>query len=162
VEFPYSDGSAKFVAPFVGVYDQPSKHVSETVKSSPKAVTVSHSIGGTVYYVTIASEAAIQCERPDTNAHRYIFTGTATLRLSINFALTAPTDLPNLCTILQASADHWRSYWETGGFIDVVSHSTDVRADELQRRIVLSMYLMAVNASGRNPPQESGLVNNGW
>jgi len=32
----------------------------------------------------------------------------------------------------------------------------------LERRIVLSQYLMAVNEAGSSPPQESGLVNNGW
>src|ERR1700749_11851 len=33
---------------------------------------------------------------------------------------------------------------------------------ELERRIVLSQYLMKVNEAGSLPPQESGLVNNGW
>ena len=33
---------------------------------------------------------------------------------------------------------------------------------ELERRIVLSQYLLAVNEAGSLPPQESGLVNNGW
>jgi hypothetical protein len=32
----------------------------------------------------------------------------------------------------------------------------------LERRIVLSQYLLAVNEAGSLPPQESGLYNNGW
>jgi hypothetical protein len=35
-------------------------------------------------------------------------------------------------------------------------------AIELQRRIILSQYNLAVNEAGRDSPQESGLVNNGW
>ncbi len=33
---------------------------------------------------------------------------------------------------------------------------------ELERRIVLSQYVMAINEAASMPPQESGLVNNGW
>lgn len=35
-------------------------------------------------------------------------------------------------------------------------------AKELQRRTILSQYLLAVNSASDFPPQESGLVNNGW
>lgn len=43
-----------------------------------------------------------------------------------------------------------------------LSSTGDSRVEELQRRIVLSQYLVAVNCAGHDPPQESGLVNNGW
>ena len=44
----------------------------------------------------------------------------------------------------------------------ILSGSKDPRWLELERRIVLSQYLMRANESGLFPPQESGLVNNGW
>ncbi|APU20865.1 hypothetical protein UA75_14275 [Actinoalloteichus sp. GBA129-24] len=43
-----------------------------------------------------------------------------------------------------------------------LSGSADERWPELERRIVLSQYHLAVNEAGSEPPQESGLVNNGW
>ena len=49
----------------------------------------------------------------------------------------------------------------TGGVIDL-SGNTDPRAAELERRIVLSQYLMAVHDSGPLPPQETGLGVNSW
>jgi len=55
----------------------------------------------------------------------------------------------------------WPAYWKSGGAIDL-SESRDPRWKELERRIVLSQYLMKVNEAGSLPPQESGLVNNGW
>ena len=55
----------------------------------------------------------------------------------------------------------WPAFWRSGGAIDL-SGSRDPRWQELERRIVLSQYLMAVNEAGSLPPQESGLVNNGW
>ncbi|MET1056619.1 MAG: hypothetical protein ABWY16_15025, partial [Pedobacter sp.] len=63
--------------------------------------------------------------------------------------------------IKAASIQHWQRFWQSGGAIDL-SQSKDTRWKELERRIVLSEYLMAVNESGQLPPQESGLVNNGW
>jgi protein-glucosylgalactosylhydroxylysine glucosidase len=55
----------------------------------------------------------------------------------------------------------WKSFWERGGAIDFAG-STDPRADELERRVVLSQYLTAVNCSGKYPPQETGLTCNSW
>jgi hypothetical protein len=57
--------------------------------------------------------------------------------------------------------DHWKAYWTEGAAVDF-SGSTDPRAAELERRVVLSQYLMAVNAAGELPPQEEGLFSNSW
>lgn len=68
----------------------------------------------------------------------------------------------NFQKTLKASSVHWQTFWNTGGAIDL-SESKDVRWKELERRVVLSQYLLAVNEAGSLPPQESGLVNNsGW
>lgn len=60
-----------------------------------------------------------------------------------------------------ASSSHWSDYWQSGGAIEL-AESTDPRAAELERRIVLSQYLMAVNCAGHAPPQETGLTFNSW
>jgi hypothetical protein len=49
----------------------------------------------------------------------------------------------------------------TGGAIDL-SGNDDPRAAELERRIVLSQYVMAVHDAGSLPPQETGLGVNSW
>jgi hypothetical protein len=38
-----------------------------------------------------------------------------------------------------------------------LAHSKDKRAIELERRVVLSQYLTAIQCSGSMPPQETGL-----
>lgn len=53
------------------------------------------------------------------------------------------------------------SYWESGAFVDLTATDNE-NATELQRRIILSQYLLAVNEAGRDSPQESGLVDIGW
>ncbi|HNY40358.1 MAG TPA: glycoside hydrolase family 65 [Bryobacteraceae bacterium] len=60
-----------------------------------------------------------------------------------------------------ASERHWARFWSTGGAVDL-SGSTDSRAAELERRIVLSQYLTAIQCSGSAPPQETGLTCNSW
>ncbi len=72
-----------------------------------------------------------------------------------------PRRLPDAETTFAASRQSWPAYWRSGGAVDL-SESQDPRWRELERRIVLSQYLMKVNEAGSQPPQESGLVNNGW
>lgn len=55
----------------------------------------------------------------------------------------------------------WADFWQRGGAIDL-SEARDPRAMELERRMVLSLYLMAVNSCGRMPPAETGLTCNSW
>lgn len=69
--------------------------------------------------------------------------------------------LPSAGETIAAAANDWPRFWMSGGAIDL-SDSTDPRWNELERRIVLSQYLMKINEAGDWPPQESGLVNNGW
>lgn len=59
------------------------------------------------------------------------------------------------------SARHWQRFWNEGAAIDL-SGSRDERAPELERRIVLSQYLTAIQCSGSMPPQETGLTVNSW
>ena len=55
----------------------------------------------------------------------------------------------------------WYKYWNSGGAIDF-SGSTDPGAFELERRIILSQYLMRAQEAGSFPPQETGLTYNSW
>ncbi|SEI74354.1 Glycosyl hydrolases family 43 [Arthrobacter sp. yr096] len=63
--------------------------------------------------------------------------------------------------VAAASAAYWPRFWSSGGAIELDA-TDDARAKELERRIVLSQYLTAINCSGSLPPQETGLVCNSW
>jgi hypothetical protein len=60
-----------------------------------------------------------------------------------------------------ASRNHWERFWTSGAAIDL-SSAADPRARELERRIVLSQYLTAIQCAGTLPPQETGLTCNSW
>jgi hypothetical protein len=84
--------------------------------------------------------------------------------LEVVFAFS-PTEiaepLPDFQAVRTAAAQHWQQFWMSGGAIDF-SQCTDPRAAELERRVVLSQYLTAIQCSGSCPPQETGLVCNSW
>ncbi|HEX4350858.1 MAG TPA: hypothetical protein VH251_10740 [Verrucomicrobiae bacterium] len=61
----------------------------------------------------------------------------------------------------EAAQKSWNHFWQNGGAIDL-SGSKDPRWFELERRIVLSQYLTAIQNAGENPPQETGLTYNSW
>jgi hypothetical protein len=69
--------------------------------------------------------------------------------------------VPGFGETTAAAADHWRRFWSTGGAIDL-SGSRDPRWRELERRIVLSRYLTAIQSAGTLPPQETGLTYHSW
>ena len=76
----------------------------------------------------------------------------------------APVSNPKPDSFAQAKAaarKHWNTFWQTGGAIDL-SGSQDPRWHELERRIVLSQYLTAIQDAGKNPPPETGLTYNSW
>jgi len=77
------------------------------------------------------------------------------------YASTANFTLPTFADILNSSQVHWNNFWSTGGAVDL-SQSKDPRWNELERRIVLSEYLTAIQSTGKNPPAETGLTMNSW
>ncbi|HEU5397450.1 MAG TPA: hypothetical protein VFV81_09795, partial [Verrucomicrobiae bacterium] len=70
-------------------------------------------------------------------------------------------DVPSFSLVKREAGKHWNRFWSTGGAIDL-SGSRDPRWFELERRIVLSEYLTAIQDAGEYPPQETGLTYNSW
>jgi len=83
------------------------------------------------------------------------------LELVCVFAPKTNARLTNFTEAKNAAQQNWNSFWQTGGAIDL-SGSKDPRWFELERRIVLSQYLTAIQSAGENPPQETGLTYNSW
>ena len=69
--------------------------------------------------------------------------------------------VPSFDEVSAASVQGWKDYWSQGGMADL-SGSADPRAAEIERRIVISQYLMKVNNAGSFPPAETGLTCLSW
>lgn len=118
----------------------------------------------TRYLVSLAfaRQAKVTLEKP----HLFILQpqlGVTSFDLSCRFTPNADASaVPSVEATQKAGAQGWQKFWSEGAAIDL-SGSTDPRWMELERRIVLSQYLLAVQEAGSLPPQESGLFNNsGW
>jgi protein-glucosylgalactosylhydroxylysine glucosidase len=159
-EFPY--GSASIQA---ADWNQTDKHCTRLSTRNRNRVMVHRSLDLDSYSVAI--EWTGQAKLESESEHRLLLSQPRSARASrlefvASFAPHASeSSLPSVATTLAASNDHWQHFWSEGGAVEL-SDSTDRRAAELERRIVLSQYLTAIQCSGSLPPQETGLTVNSW
>lgn len=160
-DFPYSDRN-KFDAPFVGVWNATTNH-STSLESADNQAVITHTLDDNSYYMVAQWVGNGKVTAPEDGTHRYILTisGAEKLDMTASFAPDGTTAQASHDDLVSESSLWWESYWNSGAFIDLTSTNSE-NATELQRRIILSQYLLAVNSASSFPPQESGLVNNGW
>jgi hypothetical protein len=151
-------------ANFVGDWTHPGQFVRVSGPAGNRAYFV-RSIDGTSYHVGLEWDEDATLQMPQvSNVQREILLKPSGPALSFTCTFSPgpiTTDLPDAAAVIEASRENWPRFWKGGGALDL-SGSKDPRWEELERRVVLSQYLMAVNEAGTYPPQESGLVNNGW
>ncbi|HYO10131.1 MAG TPA: hypothetical protein VER17_14270 [Tepidisphaeraceae bacterium] len=147
-------------------YALPDKHRSElSPREGGGGWTVQRTLDNTRYAATV--EASAGAKLTQSGPHHFALAaggdgGGEHLAFVCAFSPDAPrTSLPSVEPTLDAAARHWQQFWTRGAAIDF-SGSTDPRAAELERRVVLSQYVMAVNSAGSMPPQETGLTQNSW
>ncbi|KAL1987592.1 hypothetical protein VTN96DRAFT_3192 [Rasamsonia emersonii] len=166
-DYPYATGQNKFEAPFVGDWNNVSRHETQLSALPKGGAQIKHVLDNTTYYTAIhwSGEASIT---PVNGTHRYILQPGSSPPSQQTFELTAtfspssnPPSPSGVDSVAQNCVHWWQDYWETGAFVDLTA-TGNATAIEIQRRTILSQYLLAVNEAGHDPPQESGLVNNGW
>ena len=135
-------------------------HRSELVEQRAGHALIRRTLDAATYYVVLDFEGA---ELAQTGRNRFVLTPTADrYTLRAGFYDTMPAEAqPDTETAVAAAADRWRSYWTEGAAVDF-SRCTDPRAAELERRTVLSQYLLGIQCAGSCPPQETGLTYNSW
>ncbi|KAK7962905.1 uncharacterized protein PG986_003730 [Apiospora aurea] len=131
----------------------PSTSMRSSLSNNANVAHIYHEMQETKYFVNLRWDAAATSSSPPT-LRRNELPGSP--------FKTAHRPPPLPAGIRARSSAAWPAYWREGGFVDVLTGSTNPNATELQRRIILSQYHVRVNSASRQPPQESGLVNNGW
>ncbi|MCG5213287.1 hypothetical protein [Streptosporangium sp. KLBMP 9127] len=156
VRFPYaSDGFFE-----TSDWTAPDRHTTTLHLLDERACRFDRVLDDTTYEVRLDwSEGTVNATG---EPHTYELTTTATvLELVATFAPGGVLGRGEFTTIEGAAIAWWRRFWTSGAAVDFAG-STDPRAAELERRVVLSQYLTAVNCSGTMPPQETGLITNSW
>lgn len=135
-------------------------HDTEVDRQEDGVTVLRHTLGSTVYYIRICYENAA-LSRAGRNA--FVLTPDADdWSFTAEFSEDRPTaERSTAASSRAASSRYWQSYWKEGAVVDF-SACTDSRAAELERRVVLSQYLLAIQCCGDVPPQETGLTYNSW
>ncbi|MYN06133.1 hypothetical protein [Pseudoduganella aquatica] len=163
-------------------WSHPDAHKTAVLAQTARTLTVEHSRDASRYSMTLAGAAPLSIKR--SGPHSFDITPAAgkVMDLTLTFVqLSAGTQgaeriadrsadrpaagklapAPTASQIFARSAAFWRSYWQSGAAVDFTG-STDPRAQELERRVVLSQYLAAIQLGDELPAQESGLTTATW
>ena len=143
-------------------YSHEKQHTSFIESSNTTGAWLRHQLQTADYYVGLSwkTKAAIAQSAP----HDYLITpdkSNGVFEFTCLFTTQKTAAVPSFEGTQASSQKELLTFWTKGGVIDF-SGSTDTRATELERRIVLSQYLMKVQEAGSCPPQETGLTYNSW
>lgn len=153
LEFPY--GSPKISA---SDWESNHLHATEMIASAEGYMKCKRTLDRDEYYVIVRCP---ECEMSLTG-HRLLLKPTAEhMSLTVTFLKQDGENTLTAEEVLTHSRTYWKRFWESGGIVKL-NESKDPRAEELERRIILSQYLSAINSCGSLPPQETGLTCNSW
>lgn len=156
IRFPY--GSHQISA---SNWDAEEAHMTEIARQREGYVLLKRTLDRDVYYVSVRFAG---CRWEQSGRHAFcLIPETGKTAFSVSFGKTMEAVTPGMqpSSVFKHSREYWKLFWEKGGVIDL-HKSKDSRAMELERRIVLSQYLMAIQSAGAVPPQETGLTCNSW
>jgi hypothetical protein len=158
LRFPYPTGQHSDDACDWNSHD---RHRTTVVGQSERSVLLERNIDTTTYFVKITWEG--QAALREKSPHCFVLeTSSDELSFTVDFAPASGfPEAETFAAVAAQSQAHWRRFWENGGAIDF-SRCTDPRARELERRVVLSQYLTAIQSAAPEPPQETGLTYNSW
>ncbi len=158
--FPYGSPHKDMIT---ADWSRPERHATHILRRTAETTALQRRLDEDQYFVRLAwsGEADLQQEE----AHDFVLCPPRSGRrfqFQVAFSATeAVESLPAPQQTFCASGEHWARFWSTGGAVETTS-SRDERAPELERRLVLSQYLAAIQCSGSLPPQETGLTCNSW
>ncbi|KQV90342.1 hypothetical protein ASD15_23835 [Massilia sp. Root351] len=160
-------------------WSQPGAHQTTVLAQTARTLSVEHSRDGSRYAMTLAAGAPLTIRRSGPHTFDITPASGRAMDLTLTFTQRSPAPAagpdagvaapiaarlaaaPPAAAVFARSAAHWRAYWQSGAAVDF-SGSTDPRAHELERRVVLSQYLAAIQLGGELPAQESGLTTATW
>lgn len=154
-DFPY--GSPEVNA---SDWNSPDKHQSKLKNISANRSQISRTLDDDKYFVEIGWTGIAKLEFE--KEHQFILKPKGKkIEFVTAFVKKSTPVIPTSKATFLASERFWKNFWLTGAAVDL-GETNDSRANELERRVVLSQYLTAINCSGSLPPQETGLTTNSW
>lgn len=135
-------------------------HSTTLVAQTSNSAVLKRIIDETVYFVMLRWQGAAKLKQKDKNFYQ-LQVKSSDLKLTCEYAEQTSTANKTFAEVADAAKAYWMGYWKKGGMADF-SNCKDPRAKEMERRVVLSQYLLAIQDAGDTPPQETGLTYNSW
>ena len=135
-------------------------HSTTIIKQTANSAFIKRVIDETTYYVTLHWQGKAKIKKTGKNRLQ-LATSNRQLSLTCEYSEQPSEANKTFAEVEKASAEYWNKYWNKGAIVDF-SECKDPRAKEMERRVVLSQYLLAIQDAGDTPPQETGLTYNSW
>jgi len=157
LRFPYPTGDWKDVG---NNFANDTKHQSSIISQNNTGALLKHQLDTTIYY--IATQWKGNAEMKEKSDHYFIVSPNKSNSFECTFRFdNKKTSALSFAITENNSKLQWKKFWQSGATVDF-SGSTDKRAFELERRVILSQYLTKIQCAGYYPPQETGLTYNSW
>ncbi len=147
--FPYGSNAIN-----ASDWEKPSAHKTTVERQGERAYSFLRMLDADHYSMTLNWEGEAQLV-PEAD-HEYTLSGNG-MRIAFT-AHFSPEPVRTSVTVRQAfeaARESRAKFWNSGAAIGSENA-------ELERRIILSQYLTAIQSSGSLPPQETGLTCNSW
>ncbi|TKC61520.1 hypothetical protein FBD94_12900 [Pedobacter hiemivivus] len=160
LRFPYPTGDWIDVG---NNWDDLERHTSSITNSNQNGAVVKHQLDSVAYFTAFSWKSGARIVEkskhyftiiPDKKSNDFSFSCLFSAKKSQHA-------VPLFAAVQSNSINKWKAFWLSGAAVDF-SGSIDKRANELERRIILSLYLTKIQCAGDFPPQETGLTYNSW
>ncbi|GEL47930.1 hypothetical protein CHO01_30460 [Cellulomonas hominis] len=142
-------------------FEQPVDAGTRWQQPAPGRATAQRRVESSAYEVDVVSDGFLTVAEGGGQVVARSASGSLELVVALRPEGVEPPAPARFADVLGAAEHWWAGYWGSGAAVSLAG-STDPAAAELERRIVLSQYLMAVNSAGSAPPAETGLTYNTW
>jgi hypothetical protein len=152
--------------PTVDDFTKPSAHTSSSPPGRDGWMPCRRTLDDWTYWTVMYGGRNAEYASPSTHDRIVTWPGAEVGEFIVEFSAgTTPPRLPTESPptfdgLSRDAGEHWQQFWSNGGALDL-SQTNDPRAREIERRVVLSQYLTAIQ-NGSMPPQETGLLCNSW
>ncbi|GAC1438710.1 MAG: hypothetical protein NVSMB63_02820 [Sediminibacterium sp.] len=142
-------------------WSEKTKHTTLLLQTSGHEAVIRHRLDSTSYFMLMNwTDSAILRQK---EKHYFVLIPSGADTFEFNCLFSAKNNGQPVSYQLTKSNNSkaWFTFWTKGAAVDFAG-STDPRAGELERRIILSQYLTRIQCGGEMPPQETGLTYNSW
>lgn len=154
VDFPFP--SQEFLDE--GIRYQSAGHTSQMRQLQANLYSFDHTLDKLNYSTFVRANVGLKAQKISAHQYEIVSNARNEIEIQVGFGRNKPLGFKSA---LYKNRMHYAHYWNSGGMIDFGKVS-DARAKELERRMILSMYLTKIQSTGVEPPQETGLTYNSW